>query len=211
MSAILLTGFEPFGSWSINPSQIIVNEIAQQAPQPDLICEVLPTVYQAAGQRIRSLIAEHRPQIILCLGLSSQRNLICLERFGLNVDDVSQADNSSTVRKGDPIDPDGPAAYRSNVKLEPLLTSLLDNGFAAEISNHAGTYVCNHVFYQALRANTESGGGAGTLFVHLPMVREGLSGDAAAQCGWTLADQTRAVKLVLAGLVQQRRELAASA
>jgi len=211
MSSILLTGFEPFGSWAINPSQIIVNEFAQHPPQADLICRVLPTVYQAAGEQIRALIAEHRPQIILCLGLSSQRKLICLERFGLNVDDVSQADNSSTVRQGDPINPAGPAAYRSNVKLEPLLASLHENGFAAEISNHAGTYVCNHVFYQALRANTESGGAAGTLFVHLPMVREGLTDEAAAQCGWTIADQTRAVKEVLAGLVQQRRELAASA
>lgn len=211
MRPILLTGFEPFGSWSINPSQIIVDSFAQRPPQPNLICQVLPTIYQAAGERIRALVAEHRPQIILCLGLSSQRNLICLERFALNVDDVSQADNSSAVRQGDPIDPTGPAAYRSNVRLEPLLASLLDKGFAAEISNHAGTYVCNHVFYQALRANADLGGSAGTLFVHLPIVREGLAGDAAAQCGWTIADQTRAVEQILAGLTQQQRELEASA
>ncbi|MFK7962344.1 MAG: hypothetical protein AB8C46_00110 [Burkholderiaceae bacterium] len=206
MKPILLTGFEPFGKWRLNPSQVIVEDFARMPPVPNLVCQVLPTVYEHAGNRIRSLIAEHQPQIILCLGLSSQRNLICLERFALNVDDVSQPDNSKSVRQGDPIDPVGPAAYRTNVDLEPLLKALIHNGLAAEISNHAGTYVCNHVFYQALRANLEAGGQAGTLFMHLPIVKEALEGEAAAQCGWTVGMLTQAVEIVLTGLIQQSPE-----
>ena len=207
----LVTGFERFDPWPINPSEQIIRHLAANAPatrSAELICEVLPTEYRRAGEQIGSLIAEHDPGIVLMLGLAGSRERICLERFALNIDDVSKPDNAARILSGSPIDPDGPAAFKTKVSLDPIVAELTAHGIDARTSNHAGTYVCNHVFYEALKNVAARGNQAGCLFVHLPMSRDGLTPEQAEPYRWHLNEMIQAVELIIRQLETQRADLA---
>lgn len=149
--SIVLTGFMPFGGMAVNPSQLIVENIAAQSRYAHLVTEILPVEYDNAGRRIRELIREHQPDAVLCLGLAQRRNAIHLERVALNLDDAAVADNAGDLACGRIIDSAGPPAYWSTLPLDDMLVSLQARNIPSAISNHAGTYVCNHVFYAARR------------------------------------------------------------
>lgn len=149
--AILLTGFEPFGSVTRNPSGSIVEHVRSSATGAfaGVAGEVLPTAFAAAGERLRNLIRAHRPQAILCLGVAAERSAIDLERIALNLDDAERPDNAGAAPRGRPIVPEGPVAYRSTLPLDAMHAALQAAGCPVRLSNHAGTFVCNHVFYVA--------------------------------------------------------------
>ncbi|MBI2815408.1 MAG: hypothetical protein HYX72_00565 [Acidobacteria bacterium] len=168
---ILLTGFEPFGAAKTNPSELIVRRIASESARRgyDLVAEVLPTEFRTAGKKIRNLIRLVKPDAVICLGVAATRDAICLERFALNVDDEASPDNAGHVRAGSAIVRDGPLAYQSTLPLKPLMKALQAEGVKAKISNHAGTYVCNHVFYVARHETERLGIPCG--FIHVPAAR----------------------------------------
>lgn len=147
----LLTGFEPFDQLTTNPSQQIVERLKSWDWEPEIETrlEVLPTEYERAGQRITELMREFRPHVLLSLGVATKREQITLERVALNLDDASIADNSGELRQSLPIAIDGPKAYFTAYPLESLAEVLCQKYQHVKISNHAGTYVCNHVFYVA--------------------------------------------------------------
>jgi pyroglutamyl-peptidase len=176
---ILLTGFEPFGPVRVNPSEQIVRRIGQRVEEEargreamDLRAEVLPNEFVAADRRIRRLIREFRPDAVLCLGVAPQRDRISLERFALNLDDDSLPDNAGRCRAGRRIAPSGPAAYWSTLPLERFLRQLERRGIPVSYSNHAGTYLCNHVFYVARHEIEKMDSGALCGFVHVPPLQE---------------------------------------
>lgn len=157
---ILLTGFEPFGRVRSNPSERIVKKFArtvaalQCKPRDTIVAEVLPVEFAAAEKKIRRLIRRVRPDAVLCLGVAAARAEICLERIALNMDDEVSADNAREVRTGRRIVRSAPLAYESTLPITRMLAALKKRGIRARISNHAGTYVCNHVFFVA-RHETE--------------------------------------------------------
>jgi pyroglutamyl-peptidase len=168
---ILLTGFNRFGNIESNPSQLIVEALAKRAKTDnltELIAEVLPTEFVLAGKRIVDLIRRHRPKRIICLGLAAGANAIRLERVALNLDDTDQSDNAGQAHKGKLIVSDGPLAYWSTLPIEEMCERLQKRGIPAIISNHAGTYVCNHVFYLARHEVELMGIGSPCGFIHLP-------------------------------------------
>jgi pyroglutamyl-peptidase len=168
---ILLTGFEPFGPVRVNPSEQIVRRIAAQVQargDPDLLAEVLPTEFTAAEKRIRQLIRRVRPEAVLCLGVAPQRDKISLERVALNLDDDALPDNAGRRRAGHRIVPRGPAAYWSTLPLERFRKQLERRNIPVSYSNHAGTYLCNHVFYVARHEIERLGNRAPCGFVHVP-------------------------------------------
>ncbi len=202
---IILFGFEKFGSLTCNPSQLVVEELARQ-DQPDpgyeLITLVLPTEYAASEEIIKNLIQENNPSLVVGLGVSASRQTICLERFALNIDDVDVADNAGCVRSGNEIEPGGPAALTTTFDLPPILKKLTDRGIAATISNHAGTYVCNHVYYQALRTLQTENGRARCVFVHLPGLGDEILAGTDKSSQWTTPKLVEAVELVILELVR---------
>ncbi|MBI4458533.1 MAG: hypothetical protein HY648_00565 [Acidobacteria bacterium] len=165
----MLTGFEPFGRWKVNPSEQVVRALAEQAQlrgDESLVTAILPTEYARGGKRLLHLIRTIRPEAVLCLGVAPARRALSLERVALNLDDDPLADNAGQVRSGRSIVPGGPAAYWSTLPLAQMRRSLEKRGIPAVISNHAGAYLCNHAFYLA-RHEMESGGNP-CGFVHLP-------------------------------------------
>ncbi len=171
---ILLTGFEPFGPVRVNPSEQIVRRIGEEAKASgdgNLRAEVLPTEFAAADKRIRQLVRKFQPQAVLCLGVAQRRDEISLERVALNLDDDQLPDNAGRQRVGRRIISTGPAAYWSTLPLEQLRKQLEERRIPVSYSNHAGTYLCNHVFYVARHEVERMGNGAICGFVHVPPVR----------------------------------------
>jgi len=172
---IVLTGFEPFGDHTINSSQVVVEAVAERARDAgrhNVHARALPVAYGAAGSAIRSLIATSEPDAVLCLGLAAGLDALALERVALNLDDAEQADSAGERRTGQHIVPGGPVAYWSTLPLEAMRQALEARGIPVGFSNHAGTYVCNHVFYVARHELERRRSGARCGFVHLPLLAE---------------------------------------
>lgn len=173
--SIVVTGFEPFGPEVINPSQEIVNILRAEGAD-DLHCEVLATEYGFAEKRILQLMEEHEPTLLLMLGLAETTPKIRMERIALNLDDASIPDNNGDSRRGLPIRPEGPLALQSGLDLSKTQAKLQALGHDVAISNHAGAYICNHVFYTALSHVAEKEGSTECLFVHVPPLRPEIEG-----------------------------------
>lgn len=175
---MLLTGFNPFGERAINPSQIIVQTLSGQTPGAfQLTGDVLRTEFAYAGARIRALIHELRPDAVVMLGLAANRNTISLERVALNLDDATIPDNAGDCADGRLIAPDGPAAYWSTLPLNDMRMALRSHNIPVSISNHAGAFVCNHVFYCARHAIEQAALPARCGFIHVPLMAEQVEND----------------------------------
>ena len=195
---LLLTGFEPYGAVEVNPSEQVVRRIAERAQRrgsDDLITEILPTEFIAAGQRIRKLIRKFRPEAVLCLGVAPKRDKISLERVALNLDDDALPDNAGRVREGRQIVPGGPVAYWSTLPLVRIRKRLEKRGIPASCSNHAGTYLCNHVFYITCHEMQRKGHRSRCGLVHVPPLRQ--RGKKAQPRGLPLGKMVEAVECCL--------------
>ncbi len=195
---ILVTGFEPFGKHAVNPSEQIVQKLRKAAPSRhplQLFTAVLPTQYAASGAQIRRLIRRIRPAAVLCLGLAATRDTISLERVALNLDDDVPPDTAGQVRRGRLILRNGPAAYWSTLPLERMRAALEKRGIPSNISNHAGTYVCNHIFYVARHEIETSGSRAWCGLIHVPPLQR--RAEAGAPRGMPLRRMVEAVECCL--------------
>ncbi|MBI3933864.1 MAG: pyroglutamyl-peptidase I [Acidobacteria bacterium] len=167
---ILVTGFNSFRGVPVNPSEQVVRALAERSrrdARAELVTAVLATEYVAGTKRLRRLIRTVRPDAILCLGVALRRESISLERVALNLDDDSTPDNAGLIRQGRKIAPRGPDVYWSTLPLEALQKALQRRGIKASVSNHAGTFLCNHAFYVA-RQETAPRRRIPCGFIHLP-------------------------------------------
>ncbi|HLC16168.1 MAG TPA: peptidase C15 [Thermodesulfovibrionia bacterium] len=170
---VLLTGFNPFAGLRTNPSQLIVEEIGLRAKllsDIHVTAQVLPTEFEAAGSRIQDLIHTVAPDLVLSLGTAASQSVLTLERVALNLDDSTLPDNAGVTHEAKTIAHDGPPAYFSTLPLQYLKTELHQKGIPVKISNHAGTYVCNHVFYLALHQINKLQTHSVCGFIHVPLV-----------------------------------------
>ncbi len=172
--SIIVTGFEPFGGDDINPSQELIKTLQQS--QPDHVFEVLATEYDFAGTRICQLIDEHAPTAVIMLGLSGEATSIKLERVALNIDDAPLADNSGDLRKGQAIKPGAALALQTHIDLPVVQAELRSHGHDVVISNHAGAYICNHIYYCALDHLNAKGSDTPCVFVHVPKLKGSIEG-----------------------------------
>jgi len=172
---VLLTGFNRFGSFPVNTSQLLIEELGRRnvgSGQLNIVTQILPTEFRKSGILLEKIITTYRPRIILSAGISSYAYSIKLERFALNIDDTDVPDNRGYIPKDKKIKPDGAEAYRGNFPLEQLQSCISGYNFPVYISNHAGSYVCNHVYYvgcylvRKLRLPALHG------FIHLPTIDE---------------------------------------
>lgn len=140
---LLVTGFEPFGGASTNPSADLVARL-------DTATAVLPVELQPLPELVAGLLARHRPTHVLCLGLSSRAGGLLVERVGLNLVDARIPDNAGVQPVDEPVVPGGPAAYLVSLPVKAMLAGIREAQVPAELSLSAGTYVCNALLYQVL-------------------------------------------------------------
>lgn len=195
MSEILLTAFDAFGGLTANPSEAVVRAIAADWPGPSrLRWEILPTVYDEAEQRLLRLIEASDLAAVVLLGVARARGEVQLERVALNLDDSEVEDNRGERRRGRRIEEAGPVGYWATLDLEVWLATLQAHGVAASISNHAGTFLCNHVFFRALAHLEASGRAIPCGFVHVP-------GHLGEESGPSVDDVAAALRACLATVV----------
>jgi pyroglutamyl-peptidase len=157
MPNILITGFAPFNQETINPSWEVVKQFEgrQISNSHDIQIAQLACEFGLANEQLHALLEQHQPEIAICIGQAGGRAEISIERVAINVDDARIPDNAGAQPIDEPIAADGPAAYFSSLPLKALVKNLRDNNIPANISQTAGTYVCNHVFYGLMHyANT---------------------------------------------------------
>jgi len=152
-SPVLLTGFDPFGGSTVNPSWQAVQALhGRRIAGRQVVGAEVPTVFGASLQRLAELMEQHRPELVVCTGQAGGRGSLSLERVAINVNDARIPDNAGAQPIDTPVVADGPAAYFSSLPIKAMLKALLDAGVNAEVSQTAGTFVCNHIFYGLMHA-----------------------------------------------------------
>lgn len=169
---VLLTGFEPFGGEAVNPSWEVARALdGEWIAGARVVARQLPCCFGDAAAALREHIAELRPVGVLALGQAAGRLDFSIERVAINIDDARIADNAAAQPIDTPVEPEGPAAYFATWPIKAMVAGLRAAGLPASVSNSAGTFVCNHVFYalmHALRDQPAIRGG----FMHLPLLPE---------------------------------------
>ncbi len=169
---ILLTGFEPFDGASVNPSAEIVRRLqGRKLGRHTVVGLVLPCRFGRALAVLNREIRRLDPALVVCLGQAGGRAEITPERIAINIDDARIPDNAGKLPVDRPIVPRGPAAYWSTLPIKAIVEALQARGIPAAVSQTAGTFVCNHVFYGLMHALRRRRGVRGG-FVHLPWLPE---------------------------------------
>ena len=166
MNKVLLTGFEPFGKATLNPSAEIVKQISGD----NIVTAILPVAYAQSAERLLALVAEHNPDVVICLGQAEGRKEITPERVAINLDDARLADNEGVLRNDVKILENGPDAYFSTLPVKEIVEGIKAAGVPAAVSLSAGAFLCNHVFYVA--QNKFAGTKVRSGFVHVPLMDE---------------------------------------
>lgn len=169
---VLVTGFEPFGGEKINPALEAVKMLKDEISGVEIVKLELPTVFVKSKEILEKALEKERPNIVVCVGQAGGRDKISVERVAINVDDAGIPDNDGNHPIDKTIFEDGPAAYFSTLPIKEIVNRLKENKIPVEISNSAGTYVCNHIMYSLLYnidkkyLNIKGG------FIHIPYIPE---------------------------------------
>lgn len=195
MKTVLLTGFEPFNQETINPAWEAVRALEGWSG-PGFAVQVLqlPCVFGAANRVIGEALVRFKPAVVIAVGQAGGRVDMSVERVAINVDDAPIADNAQVQLVDQPIEAGGPAAYFSSLPIKAIVAALRGAGLPASVSQTAGTFVCNHVFYGLMHRTAGTPVRAG--FIHIPYLPE----QAAAHPGapsMALADMVKGLKIAL--------------
>ena len=167
MKRILLTGFEPFREYKINSSWSLVDSFKNTTSDFECIKLLLPVEFKAVSNLVPEILKQYQPDIVLtfgqCIGDS-----IRIERVALNLDDARTADNSGYTPIDELIHADGKNAYFSSLPIKAIQHAVVAKNIPAVISNSAGTYVCNHLFYELLYWSDKLSLPTKIGFLHLP-------------------------------------------
>lgn len=173
---ILLTGFEPFGGSSVNPSikacKLLMNEIYNGYT---VKVEEIPVKFKEIKPEIIKHMDSYNPSAIICTGQSS-RPLISLERVAINIANARIPYNCGTKPVDETVEQDGPTGFFTKLPLRKLLESLNEAKIPAEISNTAGTFGCNQVFYHLMKHLEDNGINIPAGFIHVPSLPEQVVG-----------------------------------
>lgn len=148
MKNVLVTGFEPFGGEHINPSWELARALNGEAIGGARVVAVqLPCVFGEALRRLNEALARVKPVAVLAIGQAGGRCDLSLERVAINVDDARIPDNAGAQPVDEPVIASGPAAFFSTLPIKAIVAALREAGYPASVSQTAGTFVCNHLFY----------------------------------------------------------------
>jgi pyroglutamyl-peptidase len=169
-TTVLLTGFEPFDGQTTNPSWSAVQEVRRTwaGADEDIHVLELPVDFASVDEVLTAALETLRPDVVICVGQAGGASAVRLERVAINVDDARIPDNQGRQPVDDPIVAGGPAAYFSTLPIKAAVAELGRLGIPAVVSQTAGTYTCNHVFYRLMHELGQSGREVRGGFVHVP-------------------------------------------
>jgi pyroglutamyl-peptidase len=164
----LVTGFEPFGGDTINPALEALFRLKPSLGPMTIATRAIPTAFGQALDIMAAALDEIQPDIVLAVGQAGGRSALSLERVAINVDDAPIADNIGQQPIDRPVVPDGPAAYFASLPIKAAVGALRRAGLPAIVSNSAGTFVCNHLFYGLMHEAALRAGAFRAGFLHIP-------------------------------------------
>ncbi|HLY56754.1 MAG TPA: pyroglutamyl-peptidase I, partial [Stellaceae bacterium] len=163
----LVTGFEPFGGESVNPSSAALAQLRRALGPLEVATAVLPTAFGRTGVALAAALDRHAPDIVLAVGQAGGRSALSLERIAINLLDAGAPDNDGALPVDEPVVDGGPAAYFTTLPIKAAVAALRHAGLPATVSLSAGSFVCNQALYLLLH-RAAIGGGFRAGFLHVP-------------------------------------------
>ena len=203
---VIVTGFTPFGGERTNPSWDIVKGLPETISGYRLEKLRVPTEFDNAIAVTTKAMDKLKPSVVLCFGQAGGRTCMSVERIAINVNDARIADNAGRQLIDDAIRADGPAAYFCTVPIKAMVAAMTKAGVPAEVSNTAGTFVCNHLIYGVLHhiAQTNSGVRAG--FIHVPYLESQVL-DKPGIASMSLATMIAGAKATIMAAIKNKTDL----
>ncbi|WP_314436637.1 pyroglutamyl-peptidase I [Massilia timonae] len=202
IKTVLLTGFEPFNGASINPAWEAVRALEGwegEVGEHRFRVEVrqLPCVFGQAIEDLVAMVDELHPDVAIAVGQAGGRPDISVERVAINVDDAAILDNGGQQPVDAAIASDGPAAYFSTLPIKAIVRALREKGLVAGVSQTAGTFVCNHVFYGLMHHAAGQPQAIKAGFIHVPFLPEQAAARPDAPPSMALDDIIAGIKLAV--------------
>lgn len=174
MKRILLTGFDPFGSEPGNASWEVARSLDGLliGENHQIVSARLPCEFVSSLHLLEAALRQHHPAIVICLGQAGGRPDISLERIAINIDDARIPDNAGAQPVDIPVVEGGPAAYFSSLPIKAIVQEMRLAGIPASVSQTAGTFVCNHVFYGLMHMAATADYLFRAGFIHVPYTPE---------------------------------------
>jgi pyroglutamyl-peptidase len=171
---VLVTGFEPFDGESVNPAWEVARRLdGWRSAAHAVTARRLPCAFGTVRAALDHELAVLTPDIVICVGQAGGRVDVSLERIAINVDDARIPDNESAQPIDRPVVANGPPAYFTTLPVKAILQRLHSAGLPAQVSNTAGTFVCNHTFYMLHHlAETMHPAVRRAGFIHIPYLPE---------------------------------------
>ncbi|MFC5928439.1 pyroglutamyl-peptidase I [Cryobacterium melibiosiphilum] len=197
---VLLTGFEPFDGESSNPSWTTVQAV-QAGWTGDAVVHAreLPVSFALVGQALAAAISDTNPDIVICVGQAGGAAEIRVERIAINVDDARIPDNTGLQPIDEAIVAGAPAGHFSTLPIKASVAAISALGIPAVVSQTAGTYTCNHVFYLLMHQLAPGMRGG---FVHVPYSAEQAAGT--ERPSLPIASMTAAIAAVVTATLANR-------
>jgi pyroglutamyl-peptidase len=203
---VLVTGFDCFGGENMNPSWEICKRLPREIAGMRVETCLVPCEFRRSIEVLAEAIERHRPSIVLSLGLAGGRNRLGVERVAINVDDARIPDNAGARPIDEVIAANGPPAYFATIPVKAVTRAIRAAGVPVEVSNSAGTYVCNHLLYGMLHFIAASGTNARGGFIHVPYAEEQVidKRDAPAM---SLESMTRGIAAAIEAAVEHHSDI----
>jgi pyroglutamyl-peptidase len=200
----LITAFEPFNNEARNSSLEVLKALSVKS---ELITEVLPVVKSKSISQLKTVIKKHNPDIVIALGQAKGRAEISLERIAINIDDYRIEDNEGNQPIDEKIIKKGESAYFSTLPIKVISKKLSEHKILNSISNTAGTFVCNHLFYGLMHMIKDSKVRAG--FIHLPILPEQKTSK--EEVAMELSVMVNAMNLIIQATIENKYDIKVSA
>ncbi len=198
---ILLTGFEPFGGETINPSYEAVKLLPETISGAEIIRFQIPVTFSGAFLATKQAILTHRPDAVINVGQAGGRPSISLERVAINLADARIPDNEGFQPKDEILESDGPNAYFTTLPVKHMLAHMTAHDIPASLSYSAGSYVCNAVMYRVLHLAETDRLPMKAGFIHVPYIPEQTANKNSTLPSMDLSTITEGLRLAIEGLL----------
>lgn len=205
---VLVTGFDPFGGEPINPAWEAVKAMKDTIAGAEIVKMQIPTVVGKSIKKIHQKMKELQPDLVISVGQAGGRFGVTPERVAINVTDARIPDNEGNQPIDEPIFPDGPAAYFSNLPVKAMVQAIKDAGYPSVLSNSAGTYICNHVMYGILYYIEKEFPNVRGGFIHVPYAPSQVVNKPSTP-SMALADITASLEAAVAAAISSKEDIRA--
>lgn len=204
ITKILVTGFDPFDHATVNPAWEAVRRLPATIAGAQIVTAQVPTVFDQSAQVLHQAILDHRPDVVLAIGQAGGRAGLTPELVAINRNDARIPDNQGQQPCDQPVQADGPAAYFTQLPVKAMVAAIRATGLPSQLSTTAGTFVCNHLMYQAQYQRAHEFPGLWAGFMHIPFLPSQVA-DRPGVPSMALADAVRGITVAVTAIVTAKQ------